>query len=140
MNVVVVGADRWGWAVSRWLVAAGHEISVVDSSRRRCIAMDEAFGRVSVLGSCADRSVLEQAGVDRADMVIATTKDDGANLVVCQIAKHRFNVPTTVSVVNRSDHVNLFSVLDVDVVVDVPGFILSCIQEKVEPFSQASRT
>ncbi len=129
MHVIVTGADRLGRAVARWLVAGGHEIAVVDSRRERCIAIDEAFGSVSVLGSPVDRSVLAQAGANRADMLIATDEDDGANLVTCQIAKQRFEVPTTISVVNRSDHVDLFNVLGVDVVVDVPDLILNQIQE-----------
>ena len=129
MHVVVIGADRLGRAVARWLVAAGHEIAIVDSSRTRCIAVDEAFGSVSVHGSCVDRSVLARAGANRAEMLIATRKDDGANLVTCQIAKQRFGVTTTISVVNRSDHVDLFNLLGVDVVVDVPDLILNQIQE-----------
>ena len=129
MHVIVVGADRLGQAVARWLVAGGHEIAIIDSSRTRCIAVDQAFGSVSVLGSSVDRSVLAQAGANRAEMLIATDEDDGANLVTCQIAKHRFGVPTTISVVNRSDHVDLFNVLGVDVVVDVPDLILNQIQE-----------
>ena len=129
MHVIVVGADRLGQAVARWLVAGGHEIAIIDSRRTRCIAVDQAFGSVSVLGSSVDRSVLAQAGANRAEMLIATDEDDGANLVTCQIAKHRFGVPTTISVVNRSDHVDLFNVLGVDVVVDVPDLILNQIQE-----------
>ena len=62
-------------------------------------------------------------------MLIATGKDDGANLVTCQIAKQRFGVTTTISIVNRSDHVDLFNLLGVDVVVDVPDLILNQIQE-----------
>lgn len=131
MHVVVVGADRLGRAVARWLVAAGHEIAVVDSSRTRCVAIDEAFGSVSVHGSGVDRAVLARAGANRADVLIATDKDDGANLVTCQIAKQRFEVPTTISVVNRSDHVDLFNVLGVDVVVDAPDLVLNRIQEGV---------
>ncbi len=129
MHVVVIGADRLGRAVARWLVAGGHEITVVDSSRNQCIAIDEAFGRVSVHGNSVERAVLAEAGANRAEMLIATGKDDGANLVTCQVAKQRFGVSTTMSVVNRSDHVDLFNLLGVDVVVDVPDLILNRIQE-----------
>ena len=131
MHGVVVGADRMGRAVSRWLLAGGHEIAVVDASRKKCRAVDEAFGSVSVLGSSVDRTVLARAGANRADLLIATGNDDGVNLVTCQIAKHRFDIPTTISVVTRSDHVELFNLLGVDVAVDVPDLILNQIQEGV---------
>ena len=120
-----------GRAVARWLVAAGHEIAVVDASRSKCKAVDEAFGSVSVLGSSVDRNTLARAGANRADLLIATGNEDGENLVTCQIAKHRFQIPTTISVVTRSDHVELFNLLGVDVVVDVPDLILNQIQEGV---------
>ncbi len=129
MHVVVIGADRLGRAVARWLVSAGHEIAVVDSIQERCAAIDEAFGNVSVLGDCVDWSVLAHAGANRADAVIATSNEDSINLITCQIAKHRFEVPITISVVNHSDHVDLFNILGVDVGVDVPDLMLNQIQE-----------
>ena len=129
MHVVVVGGGRLGQAVARWLVSAGHEIAVVDSDPRRCSAVDEAFGSVSVFGDCADGSVLARAGANRADAVIATSNDDGVNLVACQIAKHRFEVPTTISIVNHPDHVDLLALLGVNVAVDVPDLVLNRIQE-----------
>jgi trk system potassium uptake protein TrkA len=91
--------------------------------------MDEAFGSVSVIGDCVDWAVLSRAGANRADAVIATSNDDGVNLIACQIAKHRFEVTTTISVVNHSDHVDLFNALGVDVTVDAPDLMLNQIQE-----------
>jgi trk system potassium uptake protein TrkA len=127
--VVVIGADRLGRAVTRWLVSAGHEIAVVDSDQERCAAVDEAFGSVSVIGDCVDWAVLSRAGANRADAVIATSNDDSVNLIACQIAKHRFEVTATISVVNHSDHVDLFNSLGVDVTVDAPDLMLNQIQE-----------
>lgn len=129
MHVVVIGADRLGRAVARWLVSAGHEIAVVDSDQERCAAVDQAFGSVSVIGDCVDWAVLARAGVNRADAVIATSDDDDVNLIACQIAKHRFEVTTTISLVNHSDHVDLFKSLGIDLTVDAPDLILNQIQE-----------
>lgn len=129
MHVVVIGADKLGLAVARWLIEAGHEITVIDADRERCKAADDAFGIVAVEGDCVSSTVLSEAGADRADAVIATGEDDGVNLAACQLAKHRFDVPKSISVVNRSDHWSIFDSLGVDVVVDAPDLILHRIQE-----------
>lgn len=129
MHVVVIGGSRLGQTVARWLVSAGHELAVVDSDPKRCSAVDEAFGSVSVFGDCTDRAVLSRAGANRADAVIATSTDDGVNLVACQVAKHRFEVPRTISVVNHPDRVDLFALLGVNVAVDIPDLVLNRIQE-----------
>lgn len=129
MHVVVIGADKLGLAVAGWLIQAGHEVSVIDSDRERCKAADDAFGVVAVEGDCVSSTVLSEAGADRADAVIATGEDDGVNLAACQLAKHRFDVPRSISVVNRSDHWSIFDSLGVNVVVDAPDLILRRIQE-----------
>ena len=131
MHVVVIGADELGLAVARWLIEAGHEIAVIDSDRERCKAADEAFGVIAVEGDCVRASVLSEAGMDRADAVIATGEDDSVNLVTCQLAKHRFGVPKCISIVNRSDHLDIFDSLGVDVIVDAPNLVLRRIQEGV---------
>lgn len=126
---MVIGADELGLAVAQWLIEAGHEIAVIDADRERCKAADEAFGVIAVEGDCVSSSVLSEAGMDRADAVIATGEDDGVNLVTCQLAKHRFDVPMSISVVNRSDHLDIFDSLGIDVVVDAPNLVLRRIQE-----------
>ena len=129
MHVVVIGADKLGLAVAGWLIQAGHEVAVIDSDRERCKAADDAFGGVAVEGDCVSSTVLSEAGADRADAVIATGEDDGVNLAACQLAKHRFGVSKSISVVNRSDHWDIFDSLGVDVAVDAPDLILRQIQE-----------
>ncbi len=128
MYIVVVGAGRIGSSLAKWLVAAGHEIAVVEEDDGRCSALDEALGNVSVAGDCVDATVLERAGTNRADILIATAGRDDVNLAVCQLAKNHFDVPRTVSVVNVREHTELFEVLEVDVVVDATDLMLGQIQ------------
>ena len=129
MHIIIVGAGRIGSSLARWLVSAGHETAVVDWDRSRCAALDEALGSVSVIGDGTDAGVLAKAGINRADELIATTRRDDVNLVACQIAKHHFNVPRTVSVVNVRAHAELFSILGIDLTIDVTEIVLGRIQE-----------
>ena len=129
MHVVIVGAGRIGTSLARWLVSAGHEIAVVDRNRARCNALDEALGSVCILGDGTDTGALARAGSNRADVLIATSRNDDVNLVACQLAIHNFGVSRTISVVNTSDHTELFNALGIDVTVDIPESVLERIQE-----------
>lgn len=129
MHAVIVGAGRVGVPLARWLVSAGHEVAVVDEDRARCSTLDESLGAVSVPGDGTDAGVLARAGTNRADVLIATTRADDINLVACQLAKHRFGVAKTISVVNNGEHKGLFGMLGIDVNVDVAELVLGRIQE-----------
>ena len=131
MHIIIVGAGRVGSSLARWLVSAGHEIAVVDSNRYRCVALDEALGSVSIIGDGTDAGVLSKAGINRADVLIATTRKDDVNLVACQLAKHHFKVPKTVSVATVRVHAELFSILGIDLAVDITEIVLGRIQEAI---------
>jgi trk system potassium uptake protein TrkA len=129
MHVVIVGADRVGGSLARWLVSSGHEVAVVDKNASKCAALDDALGSVSVTGNATDASVLAQAGASRSDVHIATTGRDEVNLVSCQLARHLFGVSKSISVVNSHENAELFGLLGIDVAVDVTELMLGRIQE-----------
>ena len=62
---------------------------------------------LAVTGNATDKTTLEEAGIDRADALIATTSDDSVNLMTCWLAK-KFHVPNVVSIVNQSSHSDFF--------------------------------
>ncbi len=129
MHIVIVGAGRVGFSLARWLVSAGHEIAVIEEDSSRCSALDETLGSVSVLGSCVEPGVLAKAGANRADVLVATSSRDDVNLVACQLARHHFGVPRTISVVNVHDHAELFTILGIDMAIDETELLLGRIQE-----------
>lgn len=129
MHVVVVGAGRVGASAAGWLVAAGHEVAVIDEHEPTCSALDEALGSISIVGDGTDVGVLSSAGANRADILIATTRRDDVNLAACQLAKHKFGVSKTISVVNSPDYSDMFVTLGVDVAVDIAEMVLGRVQE-----------
>ncbi len=131
MHIVIVGAGRIGSAVARWLVSGGHEVAVIDQSRSKCAALDDELGSVTVHGGGTSASVLSKAGVGRADALVATTGRDDVNLVATQLAKHRYGVSKTISVVNSPENTGLFSTLGIEVTVDLTELALGRIQEGV---------
>ena len=129
MHVVIVGANRVGVSLARWLVSAGHEIVVIDRDRNRCNVLDQSLGSVSVFGDGTDNGTLAKAGANRADVFVATTRRDDVNLVSCQLARHRFGISRTIAVVNDSEYTELFGMLGIDVSVDLTELMVGRIQE-----------
>jgi trk system potassium uptake protein len=100
MFVLIVGAGRVGSAVAKSALAAGHEVSVLDEdplSYERLNAgqsrsWEDSDGQFTV-GTALETDALIQAGIERADMFIASTDGDNTNLIIAQIAQRRFGVP-----------------------------------------------
>lgn len=103
MFILIVGAGRVGSAVAKKSLEAGHEVSVLDQDPLSHEQLDkdlvdtweDAGGRFTV-GTALEVDALIEAGIDQADVFIASTRGDNTNLVVSQIAQRRFNVPRVV--------------------------------------------
>ncbi len=99
MLMVIVGAGRVGSAVAKWALSEGYEVSVLDEdplSHERLeteldTSWEEAGGRFTV-GTGLELDALLEAGIDEADVFIASTDGDNTNLIVAQIAQKRFGV------------------------------------------------
>ena len=99
MLMVIVGAGRVGSTVARWALSEGYEVSVLDEdplSHERLeteleTSWEEAGGRFTV-GTGLELDALLEAGIDQADVFIASTDGDNTNLIVAQIAQKRFGV------------------------------------------------
>ena len=124
MHVVIVGAGTVGSRLAALLLSAGHEIAVVERDGERCRRLEEALGSVAVRGNGTSSVALTEAGVTRADLVVATTSRDDVNLVICRLAKVRFNVLRATSLVNSPDLCDLFGLAGVDAVVDVTDLLV----------------
>ena len=104
MFVLIVGCGRVGSTVARSMLAEGHEVSCLDedpeSHARLEVGLDKAWedlgGRFTV-GAGLEIDAMIAAGVERADVFIASTDGDNTNIVIAQIAQRRFNVETVIA-------------------------------------------
>lgn len=118
MYVTIVGCSGIGYHLAKALLAAGHEVLVIEKSHSRCQLLYDELGSVVLRGDGTDQRVLKSAGVGRADILAAVTGVDETNLVACQMAKEAFQVPRTMAVVTDTKNESVFHVLGVDVVVN----------------------
>ena len=103
MFVLIVGAGRVGSSVARNMLAEGYEVSCLDedpeSHARLEIGLDkpwEDLGGHFTVGTALELEALTAAGIDRADVFVASTDGDNTNIIIAQIAKRRFNVPRVI--------------------------------------------
>ena len=133
MYVAILGAGRVGLSLASRLLESGSEVVAIDSDKGKADLLNEAVGKICILGDGSSLSVLEDAGLSRVDVFIATTRQDHINLIVCQIAKEKYNVQTTVSVLNQQDNEKLFELAGIDVVADVPRLVIGEIETGLAP-------
>ncbi|MCX8125705.1 MAG: TrkA family potassium uptake protein [Dehalococcoidia bacterium] len=131
MYIVIVGGGMVGYYLCKALLAEGHEVMVIEKERRRYQRGEEELGSVFMLGDGCEAEVLAEAGVERADIFIAATDQDEDNLVACQVAKYRFNVPKTIARINNPRNERIFKQLGIDRTVSQVKHMLEDIEEQI---------
>jgi hypothetical protein len=106
--VIVVGGGKVGYFLARELIGSGHEVALMERDRVRAAEITEQIGSIVIAHDGCEGKYLGEAGANRADIVTAVTGDDEDNLVICQMAKHHFNVPRTIARVNNPQNEGLF--------------------------------
>jgi len=131
MYIIVVGGGRVGYYLTRALLNEGHEVLIIEQNPAICEAVNDELGSICFRGDGCEVASLEEIGTGRADMLIAVTGDDEDNLVSCQVAKHKFNVPHTIARIRNPMNEILFKKLGIDVTISSTNIILEHIEEEV---------
>jgi trk system potassium uptake protein TrkA len=131
MYIVIVGGGSVGYYLCKELLKAEHEVLVLDKDLAKCERFGDEFGSVCIRGDGCEVTTQANAGVARADVFIATTNEDEDNLIACQIAKHRFDVPRTIARVSNPKNEPLFKKLGIDCTIVVTDIILKHIEEGI---------
>jgi trk system potassium uptake protein TrkA len=131
MYIIIVGGGRLGYYLTEALLREGHEVVIVEKNPSICQTINDELGTVCIRGDGCETVTLDEIGTARADMLIAVTGDDEDNLVACQVAKHKFNVPRTIARVRNPKNETIFKALGIDVTVSSTDIILENIKEEV---------
>lgn len=114
MKIIILGAGQVGSSVAESLVSEQNDITVVDLEPTRLRALQDRLDLRTVTGSAAHPSVLTEAGIDDADLLIAVTQSDETNLVACKLAARMFNVPRRIARIRATDFLDDPKVLGPD--------------------------
>lgn len=131
MYIIVVGGGKVGYYLAKELVESDHEALIIEMDSGRCAEIAEDLGDIVMRGDGCEASTLERAGAGRADIIMAVTGDDEDNLVVCQVARHKFNVPRTIARINNPKNEAIFTTLGIDTTVSATGAIMAQIEQEL---------
>jgi trk system potassium uptake protein TrkA len=117
--------------LSKTLLNQGQEVLVIERDKRKCEIISADLGSICQRGDATDSLAMEEAGMARADLAIAVTGDDEDNLMICQMAKKKFNVPRTIARINNPKNEEIFKLLGIDQTVSVTDLILAQIEREI---------
>lgn len=131
MYIIIVGAGKIGHFLAKRLAGDKHTVALIEKDKAACEEAAKDIDCLVINGDGCDPKYLEEAGVSRADVVASVTGEDEDNLVVCQLAKEKFQVSRTVAKVNDPRNEQVFSSLGVDVPIDATAILAKIIEEEV---------
>ena len=103
MNIIICGAGKVGFSISKQLSSQGHSVTVIDQSPDDIKKINDTQDVKGIVGRASLPSVLENAGAENTDMIIAVTRNDETNMVVCQLASSLFNISKKIARIRTKD-------------------------------------
>jgi trk system potassium uptake protein TrkA len=139
MNIIICGAGRVGFTIAKILSEQGHSITAIDQSSEDIQKIDDYLDVKAIVGKATYPSILEKANASEADMIIAVTRNDEINMLICQIAFSIFNVPKKIARIRSQDYLNpkftkVYNKenLPIDVIISPEIEIAKSLQRKLE--------
>jgi len=139
MNIIICGAGRVGFTIAKILAEQNHSITIIDQSSDDIQKINESLDVKAIVGKATSPSVLDKANTNDADMIIAVTRNDEINMLICQIAYSIFKVPKKIARIRSQEYLDpkfsgLFNKenLPIDYVISPEIEIAKSIQRKLE--------
>src|SRR5256714_8419826 len=134
MYVVIVGAGKVGWNLARELIQKSHEVTLIESDPGRYAVVEEELEHSVQYGDGSELWVLERAGIERGDLVIAVTGDDEDNILISQVAREKYGVDRIVARCNNPRNLQHFELLKIQPAVSATDLILRLIEHEVPKY------
>ena len=139
MNIIICGAGRVGYTIAKLLSEQDHSITVIDQSSEDIQKINEDLDVKSIVGKATFPTVLEKANAEEADMIIAVTRSDEINMLICQIAFSVFKISKKIARIRTQEYIDtkfskVYSIenLPIDVIISPEVEIAKSIQRKLE--------
>jgi trk system potassium uptake protein TrkA len=137
MKIIILGAGRVGRTLAEQLLLEHNEITLVDSSANQLAYITEKFDLCTIVGNAASPEVLEKAGAQDADMLIAVTGSDEVNMLACEISHQLFKTPRKIARIRNSEYLRypqLFTAkgIPVDILINPENLVINYVTRLVE--------
>lgn len=130
MYLIIVGGGRTGSKLAKRLSDRGHNVVVIEKEEKRAHELAAELDVLVIHGSGADVDVLKDAGVDKADVLLALTQTDEVNLMACELAK-KLGVHKVIARVNEEKHARMFEEMGVDIAISLPSAAVMLFEKAV---------
>ena len=125
MKIIVCGAGEIGSNIAKQLVYEDNDVTIIDESESLLRSLNKSLDLKSIYGKPSHPEILEKAGADEADMIIAVSDSDELNIISCEMANHLFKIPLKVARIKEAEYLRsnfadkLFSSgkIDVDAII-----------------------
>jgi len=134
MYVIIAGGGKVGWNLARELIDRDCEVTLIESNHERFRAIEEELEHSVQFGDASEIWVLERAGIQRADLVVAVTGDDEDNILICQMAKDKYDCQRIVARANNPRNLPTFRLLGIQPAVSATDLILRLIEHEVPEY------
>ena len=134
LYIIIIGAGKVGWNLARELLDKGSEVTLIENNRDRFQTVEQELEHNVQYGDASELWVLERAGIQRADMVIAVTGDDEDNMLICQVAREKYLVDRIIARVNNPRNRQHFELLGIKPFVSATDLILRLLEHEVPEY------
>jgi trk system potassium uptake protein TrkA len=131
MYVIIVGGGKVGLNLARELIRNGQEVTLIEAERRAYLRIEQELEHAVQYGDGTELWVLERAGIQRADLVVAVTGDDEDNILICQVAKEKYLCSLIIARCNNPRNLQHFKLLGIQPAVSATDLILNLIEHEV---------
>ncbi len=106
MNIIICGAGRVGFTIAKLLSEQNHSITVIDQSSEDIQKINEILDVKAIVGKATSPAILEKANISEANMIIAVTRNDEINMLICQIAYSLFKIPKKIARIRAQEYLD----------------------------------
>jgi len=129
MFIIIVGGGKVGLYLVKHFTEKGHRVLLIEEDWEKVKEVRKKYGIEVVWGNGTEETVLEEAGIEDCDALVAVTEDDQDNLVICQLAERQYNIAKTYTRVNTPGNEKLFSWLGVNVAVSSASILAAMVED-----------
>ena len=132
MYVLIAGGGKVGANLTRSLLRAGNEVTLIEQKPYRFEKLEAEFEHQVIRGDGTELFVLERAGIKRPpDLLVAATGDDEDNIIICQLAREKYGIDNVIARINDPRNQPYFDLLGISPTVSATGAILGLIEHEV---------
>lgn len=137
MKIIILGAGQVGGSLAEHLASESNDITVVDTDEARLRELRDRLDISAITGEASHPDILEQAGLEDADMLVAVTSNDEINMIACTVAENLFHTPTKIARVRATaylTHRQLFetAAIPIDVLISPEQLVSEYIFRLIE--------